>query len=124
LLHLLAHARICLHTVALLLPPPPPLLLLLLLLLLLQWLWGWYPTGDHNTDCADVDLELTREHGGLYGPKTDAASNLSLVFNDYFTAKALEVANMCVGKRERENRETEPPPRLCNLHTTSQSHCC
>ncbi len=28
-----------------------------------QWLWGWYPTWDPNTDCANP------ENAGLYGPK-------------------------------------------------------
>ena len=66
----------------------------------MQWLWGWYPTWDPNTDCANPELELTAltgSHGGLYGPHTDSAKSFSPPFNttklsqDYWLGKSLEV---------------------------------
>ncbi|OHX64703.1 alpha-L-fucosidase [Flammeovirga pacifica] len=38
-----------------------------------SWLWGWYPTWDENTDCANP------KYAGLYGPKIPESSRLMKV---------------------------------------------
>eukprot|EP00937_MAST-01D_sp_MAST-1D-sp2_P004147 g4147.t1 len=65
-----------------------------------QWLWGWYPTWQPQTDCGEPQYELTESQGGLYGPKTAGAQSFSPPFNttqrfqQYWRDKALEVATL------------------------------
>lgn len=62
-----------------------------------QWLWAWYPTWNATTDCSNSSYQLNKAHGGLYGPLVSgpeqfSSPNTTQEFQDYFLAKALEVA--------------------------------